>query len=124
MYNNVLGRAETYIAGEDLSAAQYLFVTDDGDEVTVTGAGLAATGVLFNAPVEDDAATVVRGGDPNVWVGTGGVTVGDIVASDANGAAVVATTGDIALGKARATAAAGGLVQIQFFGQGQYEVPA
>lgn len=120
MYNNVLGKAETYIAGEDLSAAQYTFVTDDGDEVVQTGAGLAATGVLFNAPVENDAATVVRGGDPNVWVGTGGVTVGGEIASDANGKAVAAVSTDVVLGKARATAAAGGLVQIQFLGEAQY----
>lgn len=120
MYNNVLGQAETYIAGEDLSSAQYTFVTDDGTDVTQTGAGLAATGVLFNAPVSGDAATVVRGGDPNVWVGTGGVTAGDEVASDANGKAVVAVADDVVLGIAREDAAADGLVQIQFLGLGQY----
>lgn len=114
-YNNVLGQAETYIAGEDLSAAQYTFVSSDGDEVTQTGAGEAAVGVLFNAPIENDAASVIRGGEPNVYVGTGGVAIGNLVTSDANGKAVVATTGDVILGEARTAAAAGGLATITFY---------
>lgn len=118
-YNNTQGQAETYLAGADLSGSQYLFVTSDGDEVTVTGAGEAATGVLFNDPVSGDAATVVRGGELNVWVGTGGVAVGDKVASDAAGKAVVAGTGDVILGEVRVAAAAGGLAMITFYGPAQ-----
>lgn len=119
-YNNIYGQAETYIAGADLSAAQYLFVTSDGDEVTVTGAGEAATGVLFNAPVAADAATVVRGGEVNVYVGTGGLTIGAEVASDASGKAVAATSTDVVVGIARTAAAAGGLATITFLPKAQY----
>ena len=119
-YNNIYGQAETYIAGADLSAAQYLFVTSDGDEVTATGVGEAATGVLFNAPVQNDAATVVRGGEVNVYVGTGGLTIGAEVASDAAGKAVAATSTDEVVGIARTAAAAGGLATITFLPKAQY----
>ena len=118
-YNNIYGQAETYIAGADLSTKQFLFVTSDGDEVTVTGDGEAATGVLFNAPASGDAATVVRGGEVNVYVGTGGVTVGALVGSDAAGKAVVAASGDVILGEARTAAAAGGLATVTFYGPAQ-----
>lgn len=119
MYNNILGKAETYVAGADLSAKQYTFVTSDGDEVTTTGAGAAATGVLWNLPTSGDAATVVRGGEVNVYVGTGGLTVGAEVASDAAGKAVVATSTDVILGEARTAAAANGLATITFYGPSQ-----
>lgn len=118
-YNNIHGQAETYIAGADLSAKQYHFVTSDGDEVTATGAGLAATGVLFNAPTSADAATVVRGGEVNVFVGTGGLAVGDEVAADADGKAVVAVSGDVIIGEARTAAAANGLATVTFYGPAQ-----
>lgn len=121
-YNNVLGQAETYLAGADLSAEQYTFVKSDGDEVTQCGAGEAAVGVLFNTPLEDEAATVIRGGEPNVYVGTGGVAIGNLVASDANGQAVVAAIGDVVLGVARTAAAAGGLATIEFYKPAQYTV--
>lgn len=119
MYNNILGQAETYVAGADLSAKQYTFVTSDGDEVTTTGAGEAATGVLWNLPTSGDAATVVRGGEVNVYVGTGGLTVGAEVASDADGNAVEATSSDVILGEARTAAAANGLATITFYGPSQ-----
>lgn len=119
-FNNTKVHAETYIAGADLSAKQYTFVTSDGDEVTTTGAGEAATGVLFNAPVAADAATVVRGGEVIVTVGTGGLAIGGEVASDAAGLAVAATSTDVVVGIARTAAAAGGLATVTFLPQAQY----
>jgi len=118
-YNNILGEAETYVAGADLTGKQYTFVTSDGDEVTSTGNGEAATGVLWNEPTSGDAATVVRGGEVNVYVGTGGLTVGAEVASDADGKAVVAVSTDVILGEARTAAAADGLATITFYGPAQ-----
>ena len=114
-YNNILGEAETYIAGADLTGKQFTFVTSNGYEVTTTGAGESATGVLWNEPVEGDAATVVRGGEVNVYVGTGGLSVGDEVAADADGKAVTATSGDVILGEARTAAAADGLATVAFY---------
>lgn len=120
-YNNILGNAETFVAGADLSTKQYLFVVSaNGKTVNTVGtAGAAADGVLWNAPVSGDAATVVRGGEVNVYVGTGGLTAGQDVASDATGKAVAATTGQTIVGKARETVAAGGLAMITFYPKAQ-----
>lgn len=94
-----------------------------GDTVEQTGAGAAAAGVLWYAQATTDAAvSVVAGGQPDVLVGTGGVSVGDVVASDANGAAVTAASGNVALGIARHDADAGELVRIEFLGEAQYTV--
>lgn len=118
-FNNILNQAETYLAGEDLSAAQYTFVTSDGDEVTATGAGESATGVLWNDPATGRAATVVRGGEPHVYAGAA-IAVGAEIASDANGKAVTATSTDVILGEARTAAGgAGELVMITFYGPAQ-----
>ena len=113
-YNNILGQAETYVAGADLTGKQYTFVTSDGDEVTTTGAGASADGVLWNEPVSGDAATVIRGGEVNVYAG-GTITVGAKIASTAAGLAVVATTGNVILGEARTAAVSGGLVTMTFY---------
>ena len=114
-YNNILGEAETYIAGADLTGKQYTFVTSDGDEVTTTGAGESATGVLWNEPTSGDAATVVRGDEINVYVGSGGLSAGQKVAADADGKAITAASGDVILGEARTAAAADGLATVTFY---------
>lgn len=118
-FNNILNRVEGYLAGEDLSTKQYTFVTSDGDEVTSTGAGEAATGVLWNDPASGRAASVVRGGEPMIYAGAA-IAVGAEIASDAAGKAVTATSGDVILGEAR-TAAGGAdeMVQITFYGPSQ-----
>lgn len=119
MYSNVAGNAETYQAGSDLTDKQFHLVVSDGDEVNVPSAGTTATGVLFNNPASGFAATVVRAGEPNVFVGTGGVAVGDKLATDADGKVVTAASGDVVVGEAREAGAADTLVRITFYGQGQ-----
>ena len=114
-YNNILGEAETYIAGADLTGKQFTFVTSDGYEVTTTGAGESATGVLWNEPVEGDAATVVRGGEVNVYVGSGGLSPGQEVTADTDGKAVLAYHGAVILGEARTAANSGGLATVTFY---------
>lgn len=120
-YNNILGNAETYVAAADLTAKQFHFVVSaNGKTVnSVATAGAAADGVLWNTPKAADAATVVRGGEVNVFVGTGGLTAGQDVASNNQGQAVAATTGQTILGKARETVAAGGLAMITFYPKAQ-----
>lgn len=114
-FNNIHGEVETYIAGADLTGSQYLFVIESGANVVVAGAGEAAVGVLWNDPASGRAASVVRGGDPNVYAGEA-LAAGVDVASDAAGKAVAATSGDVVLGKTRAAAdAADDLVQISFY---------
>lgn len=108
---------ETYIAGADLSAKQWTFVIMNTTDRTVVNAtdGQAADGVLINTPESGKAATVVTAGRVMVEVGTGGLTAGDLVASDANGEAITAATADIVVGKALETAAAGTRTTIDFF---------
>lgn len=108
---------ESMIAGADLSAKQWTFVSQNTTdrEVVTTGAGAEAFGVLINDPEDGNAATVVTHGRVIVEVGTGGLTAGDEVASDASGEAVTATTGDIIVGKALQAASAGERTTIDFF---------
>lgn len=108
---------ETMIAGADLSAKQWTFVIQNTTDRTVVNAtdGQAADGVLINTPESGNAATVVTHGRVMVEVGTGGLTAGDDVASDANGEAITAATADIIVGKALETAAAGTRTTIDFF---------
>lgn len=119
MYSNVAGNAEVYNAGVDLSDSLYHLVVSTGEDVVLPTAGETATGVLFNNPEAGYAATVMRDGEPNVFVGTGGVAVGDKLAADAAGKVVVAGSGDVVIGEAREAGAAGTLVRITFYGQGQ-----
>lgn len=118
-FANIQNRVEGYLAGADLSAKQYTFVTSDGDEVTTTGAGEAATGVLWNDPESGRAASVVRGGEPMVYAGAA-IAVGAEIASDADGKAVTALSTDVILGVARTAATAEDeLVTITFYGPSQ-----
>lgn len=100
----------SYEAGQDLSAHQFRFVTQAADgQVDPTGAGAQATGVLQddNGDAAGKVVAVAVGGRSKVEAG-GAVAVGDNVASDANGKAVTATTGDVILGVARSASSADG----------------
>lgn len=115
------GNAKNRVSAADLTAKNKTFVKRVADDkVNTAGAGEAALGVLWNAPDADDVAWVIAAGSPDVYVGTGGVTVGDEIASDANGLAVTAVATDVVVGIARETAAAGALVKIDFLGEAQY----
>jgi len=91
----------TFIAGEDLSAAQFKFVTleSDGQIDLADGAGENCIGVLLNNPTAASAATVAMTGKVMVKAG-GNVAAGAAVATDANGDAVTAGTGNIIMGYA------------------------
>jgi hypothetical protein len=108
---------ESFVAGEDLSAAQFTFVKMNTTDRTVVAAANAdaADGVLINDPVSGGAATVVTFGRVIVLVGTGGLTAGDLVGVDANGAAVTAATSDIVVGKCVDGASAAEYATIDFF---------
>jgi len=99
-----------------LAAADYkttskqYYIVDIGADKTATlasVAGQAAIGVLQNAPAAGEAALVRTGGVSKVIVGTGGITAGDQVQTDATGAAIAAATGDWTLGMCLIGAAAG-----------------
>lgn len=105
----------TLEAGQDLSAKQFYFmsVASDG-QIDPTGDGLDADGVLQDAPAAAGrAALVAIAGKVKVVCG-GVVTRGGPVASDADGKAVNAGTGDIILGVALETGASGRIIEILF----------
>jgi len=90
----------TIIAGADLSASQFIFVSLDAAAAAIaTGAGAAAFGLLEVGASTGNACTVTKTGKVMVSC-SGTVTVGGNVASDAAGAAVDATVGDVILGVA------------------------
>lgn len=105
----------SYVAGSDLSAHQFGFVSLAADgEVDATGDGAEAAGVLLNNPTAGGAATVAYSGVVMVEAGAT-VTRGGNVASDAAGKAVNAATSDIILGKAREAGVDGQIIAIDFF---------
>ena len=113
MATNAPTSAVTMVAGADLSSSQYRFVKLAADnECDVATDGVQAEGVLQNNPVADGEACVALSGVVKVIVGTGGLTAADNVASDANGAAITAASGDAILGVAMEDTAAGGIGRV------------
>lgn len=91
----------THVAGEDLSAAQFKFVTleADGQIDLADAAGERALGVLLNKPTAGAAATVAMSGKVMVEAGAS-VTAGDQLQTDAAGDAITAAAGDVVMGYA------------------------
>ncbi len=104
----------TFVAGEDLSAAQFKFVTleSDGQVDLADSAGENCIGVLLVEGEAARAVTVVMTGSVMVEAG-GTVTNGGAVATDATGRAVDATTGDIIMGYAREAGVANQVIEIE-----------
>jgi hypothetical protein len=103
----------TVEAGQDLSASQFCFVSIAGDgQVDPTGAGAVADGVLQNDPnAAGVAAAVAIAGVSRVVCG-GVVSRGALVASDASGRAIAATTGAEIAGRALAAGTTGALIPV------------
>ena len=104
----------TFVAGEDLSTAQFKFVTLEAGSVVdlADSAGENCVGVLLVEGAADRAVTVVMTGSVMVEAG-GTVTAGAAVATDATGRAVDATTGDIIMGYAREAGVAAQVIEIE-----------
>lgn len=104
----------TFVAGEDLSAAQFKFVTleADGQVDLADSAGENCIGVLVVEGEAARAVTVALTGSVNVEAG-GTVTNGGAVATDATGRAVDATTGDIIMGYAREAGVVNQVIEIE-----------
>jgi hypothetical protein len=107
---------ETFVAGADLSAGQFKFVTLAADgQIDLSANGAAADGVLLNDPsAAGQAATVCVSGRVTVVCG-GTIAAGASVASDTAGVAITAATADIILGKALEAGVAGQVISIDFF---------
>lgn len=104
----------TFVAGEDLSTAQFKFVTleSDGEVDLADSAGENCIGVLLVEGAATRAVTVVVSGSTMVEAG-GTVTAGGAVAVDATGRAVDATTGDIVMGYAREAGVTNQVIEIE-----------
>lgn len=92
----------SFEAGEDLSAAQFKFVTleSDGQVDLADSAGENCIGVLLNNPdAAGKAATVAISGKVMITCG-GTVAAGAALQSDASGDAITAATGDYVMGYA------------------------
>lgn len=104
----------TFVAGEDLSSAQFKFVTleADGQVDVADAAGERAIGVLLNEPAAGKAATVAMTGKVMVEAGAA-VTAGDALQTDANGDAITAAAGDYVMGYALEDAVDGQIFAIE-----------
>ena len=104
----------TFIAGEDLSAAQFKFVTleSDGQVDLADSAGENAIGVCLAGATAGNAVTVCVSG--SVMVTSGGtIAAGAAVQTDASGDALTAASGDVILGYAREAAVDGQIIEIE-----------
>ena len=111
-----------FVTDDTLSDKEARFVTVGASGVvSVAGAGAKADGVLRNNPVTGEAPVVGMDGFPYVVAGEA-LSIGDVVASDANGAAVVTTTGDAEMGKVLEAAASGEKARIKLY-DGQVTTP-
>lgn len=87
-------------AGADLSAKLYYIAKVDTDEdIILCGDGQAALGVIREGATAGNPVTVLTGGIAKVIAGAS-FNAGVLVASDGNGKAVLATTGEYAIGMA------------------------
>ena len=105
----------TFVAGSDLTAGQFKFVSLAADgqvDITATAGG-NAIGILSNNPDVGQAATVTVSGGYVVEAG-GTITAGDQIQSSATGTALEAATGDVVLGYALEDAVVGQIMRIEF----------
>jgi hypothetical protein len=102
----------TVLASGDLSASQYRMIVLDGSgNAALAGANARAYGVLQTKPTAaGQASTVARNGISKCVAGAA-YAVGVLLATDANGRVVLATTGQNVVGIARK--AAGGAGELQ-----------
>ena len=99
-------------ASADLSASQFCFVAVNANgQLALPAAGGDADGILQDKPNAAGAVGEVGIlGVSKLVVGAGGVTAGDLLATDVNGKAVTAAAGNKILGRALTTGAAGTII--------------
>jgi hypothetical protein len=104
----------TFIAGEDLSSAQFKFVTleSDGQVDLADAAGENAIGVCLVGGTAGKAVTVAVSGKVMVTAG-GTIAAGAQIQTDAAGDALTAATGDVVLGYALESAVDGQIFAVE-----------
>ena len=100
-------------ATASLAASQFCFVKiDTSGQIALPAAGGYAVGVLQDKPAAGDPGAVCYPGDITKVLCGGTITAGQDVATDVNGKAVAAATGNFILGIALTAGAASGLADI------------
>lgn len=104
----------TFIAGEDLSAAQFKFVTleSDGQVDLADAAGENAMGVCLVGGTAGNAVTVCVSGSVMITAG-GTIAAGASLQTDASGDAITAASGDVVLGYAREAGVDGQIIEME-----------
>jgi len=104
----------TFIAGEDLSAAQFKFVTleSDGQVDLADSAGENCIGVCLVGGTAGSAVTVAISGKVMVEAG-GTIAAGAAVQTDGNGDALTAASGDYVMGYALEAGVDGQIIAIE-----------
>jgi hypothetical protein len=99
-------------ASADLSASQFCFMAVNASgQLALPAAGGDADGILQDKPNHTgDQAQLGILGVSKLTVGAAGVTAGDLLATDVNGKAVTAVTGNKILGRALATGVSGVII--------------
>lgn len=104
----------SFTAAADLSAHQYKIVklTAAGTVNLANADNQYSPGVLVNKPQSGEAAAVARtpGSEVRVIAGAAVGSAGIFLASDANGLAIAATSGEMVIGVSLQTAAGSGAV--------------
>lgn len=86
------------LAGADLSTKQHCFANVDSTGIILAGAGTRVVGIVRNKPIAGQAVTLGIAGKQKVITGSGGITLGARVKSDASGHAVAAADADAVIG--------------------------
>ena len=111
----------TIDAGSDLSAGQFKAVVTaaDGQIDLVAGSGSRFDGVLYNKPTAAGrAATVAISGRVKMVAGTGNVTRGQNLMSDADGRAITGASTGFSLGRCLKSALDGEMTEVLLGGPG------
>jgi hypothetical protein len=104
----------TFVAGEDLSTAQFKFVTleSDGQVDLADSVGENAIGVCIVSAGSGKAVTVTVSGSVMVEAG-GSIDAGGAIACGGDATALTATTGNIIMGYAREAAVDGQIIEME-----------
>ena len=104
----------TFVAGEDLSTAQFKFVTleSDGQVDLADSVGENAIGVCIVSAGSGKAVTVTVGGSVMVEAG-GSIDAGGAIACGGDATALTAATGNIIMGYAREAAVDGQIIEME-----------
>lgn len=104
-YSEANKKLGTLLAGADLSQFRFGNIDSTG-RIVHAGSGLRVLGVIANDPVENRAVDFTLSGIEQVEAG-GVIAKGDLLKSDANGKAVLHTTGTYACAVALSDAVSG-----------------